>query len=419
MGNDDIARCIFPLTSLQIGDLQSYLSHLNIFLAAESNTFYILVDNRPWLEGLGSRRAHLWQLMVTKSRLSPFANSSARKGRKKGKEKLEKKASNKVTNAKKCTNSTNPKISERWFSLIDAATLSQKRALLPVKKLKYSLQLNRELHRTLFGLIIFEVSWDDVRGINYLNELQTDTSLAIETKYMRRWEFDSIMEAVGCVSSWFSGTDHEQNLLRDHLLSTVDEVFYDAEEDFSEEETTCFYDVAVDNSSSYGIPVGFDAFPTVFEVDTSILSMCIILPIFWACWEILNAPVRLILALFSFIAFVCTLVYEMFGELWSSACSLVHIASTTEATVTATYEVSMWRSLWNDLFSKVFRAVKSILHGFVAFFTACNRHRLSIYNHLKEFIQKLSRRHCRPQHIKYKPSSQKKAWGSTSTNTVT
>lgn len=82
--------------------------------------------------------------------------------------------------------------------------------------------------------------------------------------------------------------------------------------------------------------------------------MCIILPIFWACWEILNAPVRLILALFSFIAFVCTLVYEMFGELWSSACSLVHIASTTEATVTATYEVSMWRSLWNDLFSKVF-----------------------------------------------------------------
>ncbi|KMT07870.1 hypothetical protein BVRB_6g145670 [Beta vulgaris subsp. vulgaris] len=659
MGNDDIARCIFPLTSLQIGDLQSYLSHLNIFLAAESNTFYILVDNRPWLEGLGSRRAHLWQLMVTKSRLSPFANSSARKGRKKGKEKLEKKASNKVTNAKKCTNSTNPKISERWFSLIDAATLSQKRALLPVKKLKYSLQLNRELHRTLFGLIIFEVSWDDVRGINYLNELQTDTSLAIETKYMRRWEFDSIMEAVGY------------------------EVFYDAEEDFSEEETTCFYDVAVDNSSSYGIPVGFDAFPTVFEVDTSILctppphnvpykrrkvtrssscgvevdthseetpktpkrtfdpfkhcdstieateykdvliivrfndkdlpfklkniimcdlrlltllesglpswviflqsypvfchlyrpwmcplaralyvivsittvvigfydlyknvpllkatasgllgpifdwietwemvsrvkylgtmlflhnfekgvtwllmitrtmksffsvlaqpifeplmefsqlflpfwnvciqmsesffsficivlgsswsfignvveivllpiwlilsffwttAMCIILPIFWACWEILNAPVRLILALFSFVAFVCTLVYEMFGELWSSACSLVHIASTTEATVTATYEVSMWRSLWNDLFSKVFRAVKSILHGFVAFFTACNRHRLSIYNHLKEFIQKLSRRHCRPQHIKYKPSSQKKAWGSTSTNTVT
>lgn len=59
------------------------------------------------------------------------------------------------------------------------------------------------------------------------------------------------------------------------------------------------------------------------------------------------------LALFSFIAFVCTLIYEMIGDLWSSVCSIVHIASTTEATVTTTYEVSMWRSLWNDLFSKV------------------------------------------------------------------
>ncbi|KNA02931.1 hypothetical protein SOVF_213940, partial [Spinacia oleracea] len=77
-----------------------------------------------------------------------------------------------------------------------------------------------------------------------------------------------------------------------------------------------------------------------------------------------------------FIAFVCTLIYEMIGDLWSSVCSIVHIASTTEATVTTTYEVSMWRSLWNDLFSKVFRAVRSILHGFVTFFTACNRHRL-------------------------------------------
>lgn len=44
-------------------DLQSYLSDLSLFLAPESKKFYILVDNRPWL---GSRSAHLWQLMVTK-----------------------------------------------------------------------------------------------------------------------------------------------------------------------------------------------------------------------------------------------------------------------------------------------------------------------------------------------------------------
>ncbi|KAL2939479.1 Condensin complex subunit 1 [Bienertia sinuspersici] len=659
MGNHDNGRWIFPLTSLQIGDLQSYLSHLNIFLAAESNTFYILVDNRPWIEGLGSRRAQLWQLMVTKSRLSPFANSRARKGRNIGKEKSEKKDSNKVPNFTKCTKSSNSKFSERWFSLIDAATLSQKRGLQPVNKLKYSLQLNRELHSTLFGLIIFEVSWDDVRGINYSNELQTDTSLALETKFMRRWEFDSIVQAVGCISSWFSGTDHEQNILRDYLLSTVDEVFYDANEDFSEEETS---DVELENASSYGLPVGFNVPPTELD-DTSILhtppppnvpykrrkvtrswssgvevdtyceetpktpnrtfdpfgycestieateykdvlilfrfndrdlpfklkdiimynlrlltlleyglpswviflqsypvfchlyrpwmcplvralyviisvttvvigfydlyknvpllkatashlfgpifdwietwemvsrvkylgtmlflhnfekavkwilmitrtmrsffsvlarpvieplvdlskfflpfwtvcaqmsesfftfigivlgssssfvgnvveivllpiwlmmsfiwtsAMFIVLPVFWAFWEILYAPVRMVLALFSGIAFVSTLVYEMLGELWSSACSIVQIASATEATVSTTYEVSMWRSLWNDLFSKVFRAVKSILNGLVAFFSACNRHRLSIYNHLKEFLRKLSHRRCRPQHV--------------------
>ncbi|CAM8952669.1 unnamed protein product [Rhodiola kirilowii] len=37
--------------------------------------------NRPWLEGLVSRPAQLWQLMVTKSRLSPFANTRGRKNK--------------------------------------------------------------------------------------------------------------------------------------------------------------------------------------------------------------------------------------------------------------------------------------------------------------------------------------------------
>ncbi|CAL8134219.1 unnamed protein product [Prunus armeniaca] len=82
MGKGDAGRCIFPLTianwvNLQVKlmlvsnfqllctDLQSYLSDLSLFLAPESKKFYILVDNRPWL---GSRSAHLWQLMVTKHR---------------------------------------------------------------------------------------------------------------------------------------------------------------------------------------------------------------------------------------------------------------------------------------------------------------------------------------------------------------
>ncbi|CAL2277753.1 unnamed protein product [Prunus armeniaca] len=78
MGKGDAGRCIFPLTSLQIGDLQSYLSDLSLFLAPESKKFYILVDSRPWL---GSRSAHLWQLMVTKHRcgFKMFTRAAARK----------------------------------------------------------------------------------------------------------------------------------------------------------------------------------------------------------------------------------------------------------------------------------------------------------------------------------------------------
>jgi len=84
-------------------------------------------------------------------------------------------------------------------------------------------------------------------------------------------------------------------------------------------------------------------------------ALSILLPVFWICWEITYAPVRLGLALASFIVFVCRLAYEMLGELWATLRSVFCIASATEATVTTatTYEVSMWRSLWNDLFSKV------------------------------------------------------------------
>jgi hypothetical protein len=39
---------------------------------------------------------------------------------------------------------------------------------------------------------------------------------------------------------------------------------------------------------------------------------------------------------------------------------------------------------------QVFRAVRSIVNGFVAFFTACNRHRLSIYNHMVACLFRLT-----------------------------
>ncbi|XVE78402.1 hypothetical protein DITRI_Ditri13aG0142100 [Diplodiscus trichospermus] len=633
MGKHDDGRCVFPLTSLQVGDLQSYLSDLSLFLALESNKFYILVDNRPWLRDLGSRPAHLWQFMVTKSRLSPFANTKGRRERKEGKEAASK------------ANAKDSKKFERWFSLIDAATLSKKRVLLPVKKLRTSLLLSSELHRTLYGFIVFEVAWSNVRGLNYLNELQTDTSLAIEAKLMRRWEFDSIDQAASCISLWFSGTFSEKIRLKEYLDSTIGEVFYDAEEDFPRpipfdddnhdeniyddsfsieddfphdhcgnfrvypatmdcetfeprtppltgpykrrkitkaisagvevdvycEETRTQAESSLDDSNKNkveateyrdvlilfrfddrdlpfklqqiitpdlrllrlleaGLPswviflqsypgfchiyrpwmcplaralyvlisiitvvIGFydlyknipvlkatasrlcgplfdwietwemvsrikylgtmlflhnfqkavkwfltvtcatqsffsslhlplsepfmeflgfllpiwNIFSEVIESFFSVIwivigsfyslvmdlvevilmpvwfigvvlwkiATSILYPVFWILWEMLYAPIRLVLVLARFVAFLCSLTSALVGDIWQSLSSIIRLASASEATV-STYEVSIWRSLWNDLFSQVFRAVRSILNGFVAFFTACNRHRL-------------------------------------------
>ncbi|KAM0955837.1 hypothetical protein ACFX15_023536 [Malus domestica] len=721
MGKGDAARCIFPLTGLQIGDLQSYLSDLSLFLALESKKFYILVDNRPWLGDLGSRSAHLWQLMVTKSRLSPFANTKARKVRTEGND-----ACPRPKTAK-------PKKLARWFSLIK----HQKKVLLPVKKLQRSLLLRRELHRTLYGFIVFEVAWSNVRGINYINELQTDTSLAIEAKSMQRWEFDSIAQAASCISSWFSGTISEQLQLKEHLNSSVGEVFYDAEE-FPETETMavvddnichnnlptgedslhclsrnfsvhsdicenragvphspppptgpykrrkitacisagvevdtyseevqspacdsessetykCYFEEEMQNSETYscycgdemqnsetntcdsedeipvtarayisdsegavkatpfskeaipvtvntytsdcqdavestqyrdvlilfrfnhrdlpfklreiimsdlrlltlleaGLPswviflqsypgfchiyrpwmcplaralyvlisvvtvlIGFydlyknvpvlkatasrlcgplfdwietwsmisrikylgtmlflhhsqkvvqwflairsttrsffsvlaqplveplvecfgfllpvwnmliDVLESLFSVIWILIgSSCslvgnlievlvfpiwfllsaiwsigtsIVYPIFWILWEVLYAPVRMVLSLANVIVFIGACIYDTLRDIWQVICSIFKFASASQATV-KTVEVSIWRSLWNDLFSQVFRAVRSILNGFVAFFVACNRHRLSIYNHIQEFTQRFLDRTQRSQ----------------------
>ncbi|XP_062152251.1 uncharacterized protein LOC133860690 [Alnus glutinosa] len=650
MGNGDDMRCVFPLTSLQIGDLQSYLSDLSLFLASESKKLYILVDNRPWLRDLGSRRAQLWQLMVTKSRLSPFANTKAQRERKEGK--------------KSCCRSNNRKSEKlkKWFSLIDATTLSRKRVLLPVKKLRNSLLFSSEVHRTLYGFIVFEVSWSDVRGINYLNELQTDTSLAIEAKVMQRWEFDSIAQAASSISSWFLGTLSEQLLLKEYLDSAIGEEFYDAEENFSktipidDDENVCNDDLSAGDNSFHSLGGNFSVYSPTDENSTSVLhtpppptgpykrrkvmksistavevdtfsekiqraiddsldtsetcssdyedaveatqykdvlilfrfndrnlpfrlrqiimsdlrlltlleaglpswviflqsypgfchlyrpwmcplaralyvlisvvtvligfydlyknvpvlkatasrlcgplfdwietwemvsrikylgtmlflhnfqkavewfltitratrsflsvfaqplaqplldffgfflpiwnvlievvqSFCsviwimigssfslvenlveilllpiwfglsviwsiatsILYPIFWILWELLYVPIRMVFALASLVAFICTSIHEMLGEIWQFVCGIFQLASASEVAV-STYEVSMWRSLWNDLFSQVFRALRSILNGFVAFFTACNRHRLSIYNHIQEFFPRL------------------------------
>ncbi|KAJ6710751.1 hypothetical protein OIU74_011583 [Salix koriyanagi] len=489
--------------------------------------------------------------MVTKSRLSPFANTKARSGIKEGKE---------------ASSQSNPSKStklERCFLLIEVAILSRKRGLPPVKKLRNSLFLSSELHRTLYGFIVFEVAWNDVRGINYLNELLTDTSLAIETKIMQRWEFDSIVQAASSLSSWFSGTLSELLQLQDYLDSATGDTFYDAEGNFSmtpsidDDEKICDDNLwAEDNSScciggSFNVlsgtpdnimsepltppPTGpykrrrvishiqdfaifivlgcalwqehlyvlisvitvligfFDLYKNVpvlkatasslfgplfdwietwemvsrikylgtmlflhnFEkaatwflmvthstrsclsvfTQTLVEPLAEILGFFLPLWDIFievieslystlsgalqlqlhipysglfgkyfYAPFRLVLALAGLVAFTCSWISEMIGDIWQSVNGIFDLAAASDATV-STYEVSMWRSLWNDLFSQVFRAVRSILNGFVAFFTACNRHRLSIYNHIQDFIQRIPGRGPRSQPLDYRNSS--------------
>ncbi|CAN0914389.1 hypothetical protein LINGRAHAP2_LOCUS28541 [Linum grandiflorum] len=114
----------------------------------------------------------------------------------------------------------------------------------------------------------------------------------------------------------------------------------------------------------------------------------ILYPVFWIIWEVIYTPVRMVLAVASFLAVILSLVAQLFIDVWRSMSGIVQLASASEATV-STYQVSIWRSLWNDLFSQVFRALRSILNGFVAAFTACNRHRLSIYNHLHDFSRRV------------------------------
>ncbi|KAL6538189.1 hypothetical protein OROGR_012177 [Orobanche gracilis] len=659
-------RCVFPLTGLQIGDLQSYLSHLSIFMTSASGKFYILVDNRPWLKDLVSRPTHLWQLMVTKSRLSPFANTRRRKDRKIIEELSELQVSS-------SSNSWSFRDFKNWFPLIDAVLLSRKRTLLPVKKLRNSLIANNKLHRTLYGFIVFEVAWRDVRGINYLNELQNDTSLAMEAKVMRRWEFDSITQAARSISSWFPGTLQEQILLEEHLDDILGEkeVFHDAQESFQRPNEadnddiinndtgagdesssalhSCFdiYPVTIGNRRNIsltpppvdvpykrrkvmtpiycdlgissgqedtasvdmlpqtpnpsdceeilhptlyrdvltllrfddrdlpfklkdiimsdlrlltlleaGLPswviflqsypvfchiyrpwmcplaralyvlistvtvlIGFyDLYKNVpllkatasslfgplfdwieklemisrikylgtmlflhnfqkaikwfllvtrttrsclsfviepvsgpfaefveffipvfrifiqlaesfFSVTWMMVESCftivgdlveilllpfwyvllviwnvatyVIYPVFWILWEILYAPIRLVLGFCSLVVYFCTFVYNLVGDLWLFGSSIFNFTREVESRVNS-YEVSMWRSLWNDLFSQVFRALRSILNGFVAFFAACNRHRLSIYNHVKEIYNRFlcpTRRRGPERHI--------------------
>lgn len=97
--------------------------------------------------------------------MSPFANTRVRK---------EEKISQELTELE-ASSSPDTTQSRKWFALTDAMALSRHRAFLPVKRLRNALIENSKLlDSTLFGFIVFEVAWNNVRGMNYLNELQVN-----------------------------------------------------------------------------------------------------------------------------------------------------------------------------------------------------------------------------------------------------
>ncbi|XP_002521077.2 uncharacterized protein LOC8264937 isoform X1 [Ricinus communis] len=189
---------LYPLTSLQIGDIKSYLSQAFVYFAPISNTFLILVDNQSWWQNNNSRSNQIRELMITKYRMSPFKNTRALRG---------------CPSLGYGTFSHERKKFCKWLPNFDIASVTERAT--------FSMM---SLYKALHGFIVFEVAWKDVRGINYLNELQTDTSLALEVKFMRKWEFNSIDQALSCISSWFLGTPAETETLQSNLVLLHDKV---------------------------------------------------------------------------------------------------------------------------------------------------------------------------------------------------
>ncbi|XP_043705616.1 uncharacterized protein LOC122655491 [Telopea speciosissima] len=602
---------LYPLTSLQIGDIQSYISRAFLYFAPSSHKFLILVDNQPWVMSKHSRSTRIWHIIVTKYRMSPFTNTRT------------------LTHIPSLTNNDCCIISPRHkkkmlYKLSSVINVAR----WPEKSLVHWMDSYKNLH----GFIVFEVSWKDVRGINYLNELQTDTSLALEVKSMRKWEFNSINHALSCISLWFSGTPSEMKSLHSSLNDLFDadphshshsgccqefsvspkanellfnstcpfevlseDLFFDVEEDnFSEagssdssEDKGCLNDGF---NKDTGMKVEFDIASTIYydnllllrfsnkdipfklrQIITSDLRLLTLLesglpawviflqsyplfrqfyrpwmrplvrtlyilislvtviigfydlyknipilketlshlcgplfkwveawdmisrirylgtmlflqnfekavkwflimvrtirllvsllmkplmhtfieisefmspiwsifveigahfssavwktleplyiiivnsvkvlmfpflllysfiltivtsvyPVINSIWELSLAPIRITLTLANYVVFWSSNIYNFLKGFMASASNMTQLTKFTWSKPNSS-EISVWHGLWKDLISKVFRALRSVIYGLVAFFTTCNRHRLSIYNHMRVFFLQLS-----------------------------
>ncbi|KAL9239124.1 hypothetical protein vseg_013474 [Gypsophila vaccaria] len=194
---------LYPLTSLQIGDVQSYLSQAYLFFAQSSHKFLILIDNHSWrMNNNHSRSTHLRELFAAKYRTSPFKNNKA----------LVRRLSSRYRDNSISSSDERKKL-YRWVSVVNARRWRTTAFFSLV-----------DLHLALHGFIVFEVYWKEVRGINYYNELQSDASMAFEVKSLRKWDFHSIEQATHCIKSWFSGTTSEVRSLQECLMFLDDKV---------------------------------------------------------------------------------------------------------------------------------------------------------------------------------------------------
>ncbi|KAK9757181.1 hypothetical protein RND81_01G146200 [Saponaria officinalis] len=194
---------LYPLTSLQIGDVQSYLSQAYLFFAQSSHKFLILIDNHSWrMKNNHSSSVHLRELFAAKYRTSPFKNNKT----------LVRRLSSRYRDNSISSSDERKKL-YRWVSVVNSRRWRATAFFSLV-----------DLHLALHGFIVFEVYWKEVRGINYFNELQSDASMAFEVKSLRKWDFHSIDQATHCIQSWFSGTPSEVKSLWECLMFLDDKV---------------------------------------------------------------------------------------------------------------------------------------------------------------------------------------------------
>lgn len=181
--------------------MQSYVSKLYLHIGKKKLVFF--VDNGPWSaeRSRRSKSVELWQLMVTQSRISPFANRSSRlvsidTG------------SAHESHSRSANVSTNEKwsLKQRLFHKEQSRVGKLFRDLFQIRL--RSVVNGQELLQLLNGCVTFELEWDNIRGINYLNDLQTDTCVALEIKLLVKRDFYNIKEALA-----FYGLEHREAFL--------------------------------------------------------------------------------------------------------------------------------------------------------------------------------------------------------------